>query len=98
MRLINITLIIFLVLTNGIKADSKTQVLEYLKKGNNLIFISATFKGKKDNKLNIRSKMNSLIEKKKKDQPTKIKTCGSTFKNPENNKAWKLIKILVAVA
>ena len=39
MRLINITLIIFLVLTNGIKADSKTQVLEYLKKGNNLIFI-----------------------------------------------------------
>ena len=39
MRIINITLIIFLVLTNGIKADSKTQVLEYLKKGNNLIFI-----------------------------------------------------------
>ena len=59
---------------------------------NNLIFVSATFKGKKDNKLNIRSKMNSLIEKKKKDQPSKIKTCGSTFKNPENNKAWKLIK------
>ena len=25
-------------------------------------------------------------------QPTKIKTCGSTFKNPENTKAWKLIK------
>jgi phosphohistidine phosphatase SixA len=39
MRLINTILIIFLILTNGIKADSKTQVLEYLKKGNNLIFI-----------------------------------------------------------
>jgi UDP-N-acetylmuramate dehydrogenase len=36
--------------------------------------------------------MNDLIERKKKDQPSRIKTCGSTFKNPENNKAWKLIK------
>ena len=59
---------------------------------NNLIFISATFRGKKGNKLNIQKKINNLIEQKKKDQPSKIKTCGSTFKNPENNKAWKLIK------
>ena len=59
---------------------------------NNLIFISATFKGKNDSNLNIRNKINNLIEKKKRDQPSKIKTCGSTFKNPENNKAWKLIK------
>ena len=36
--------------------------------------------------------MNDLIERKKKEQPSKIKTCGSTFKNPDNNKAWKLIK------
>ena len=36
--------------------------------------------------------MKDLIERKKKDQPSKIKTCGSTFKNPLNNKAWKLIK------
>ena len=33
-----------------------------------------------------------MIERKKKDQPSKIKTCGSTFKNPKNNKAWSLIK------
>ncbi len=59
---------------------------------NNLIFISATFRGMKDNKKNIKNKMNNLIERKKKDQPSQIKTCGSTFKNPENNKAWKLIK------
>ena len=58
----------------------------------NLIFISATFKGKKDNKLNIQEKINSFVEKKKLTQPSKIKTCGSTFKNPENMKAWKLIK------
>ena len=59
---------------------------------NNLIFISATFQGKKDSKINIKKKMNDLIERKKNDQPSKIKTCGSTFKNPENQKAWKLIK------
>ena len=60
--------------------------------GNNLIFISATFRGKKDKKSNIQKKINTLIEQKKRDQPSKIKTCGSTFKNPEHNKAWKLIK------
>ena len=59
---------------------------------NNLIFISATFRGKSDNNLNIQKKIINLVEKKKKDQPSKIKTCGSTFKNPENNKAWSLIK------
>ena len=58
----------------------------------NLIFISATLKGIKNNKEKIKKKMNGLIERKKKDQPSRIKTCGSTFKNPENNKAWKLIK------
>ena len=59
---------------------------------NNLIIISATFKGKKDNNLNVQQKINSFIKEKKNTQPSKIKTCGSTFKNPENQKAWKLIK------
>ncbi len=57
-----------------------------------LIFISATLKGVKDNKFNIEKNINNLVERKKKDQPSKIKTCGSTFKNPKKNKAWKLIK------
>jgi UDP-N-acetylmuramate dehydrogenase len=59
---------------------------------NNLIFISATFKGKKGISKKIEKKMQELVERKKKSQPSKIKTCGSTFKNPENNSAWKLIK------
>ena len=57
-----------------------------------LIFISATLKGEKNSKLNIKKKIEYLVNKKKTDQPSKIKTCGSTFKNPEKSKAWKLIK------
>ena len=58
----------------------------------NLIFISATFKGKKANKTYIKKKIDKFVSDKKKSQPSKIKTCGSTFKNPKNEKAWKLIK------
>ena len=39
MKLFNIILIIFITLTNGIKADSENQFLDILKKGGNLIFI-----------------------------------------------------------
>ena len=59
---------------------------------NNLIFISATFKEKKNNKSEIEKKIDDLIKLKKDTQPSKKKTCGSTFKNPKNNQAWKLIK------
>ena len=59
---------------------------------NNLIFISATFRGQTENNVNIKTKIDNLVEQKKKDQPSQIKTCGSTFKNPQNNKAWSLIK------
>ena len=58
---------------------------------NELIFISATLKGKRENQLKIKKKIETLVEKKKRDQHSKVKTCGSTFKNPENKKAWKLI-------
>ena len=58
----------------------------------NLIFISATFQGKKEEGYKIKKRIDSLVEQKKKDQPSKIKTCGSTFKNPNNKKAWSLIK------
>ena len=58
----------------------------------NLIFISATLRGKKDDMLNIKNKINNFVNKKKNTQPQKIKTCGSTFRNPKDEKAWKLIK------
>jgi len=60
-----------------------------------LIFLSATFQGKKDNKDNIKEKIKKLKMKKEKAQPTRIKTGGSTFKNPikqTNKKVWEIIK------
>ena len=50
-------------------------------------------KGKKQLTEIVEKKQNDLIQKKKLTQPSQIKTCGSTFKNFNNNqKAWQLIK------
>ena len=60
-----------------------------------LIFLSASFRGFSKNKDSIKSEMKLLKEKKEKTQPTRIKTSGSTFKNPKNQsdkKVWQLIK------
>ncbi|MDC0030807.1 UDP-N-acetylmuramate dehydrogenase [Candidatus Pelagibacter sp.] len=62
---------------------------------NDLIFLSASFKGFKKNSDSIKSEMTKLKEKKEKAQPTRIKTSGSTFKNPldkSDKKVWQLIK------
>jgi len=61
----------------------------------NLIFLSATFKGNLSNKHKIKKLMEELAIKKNNSQPSKIKTGGSTFKNPieqTKEKAWQLIK------
>ena len=60
-----------------------------------LIFLSASFKGKKSNSISINNEIDKLKKEKQKNQPTKIKTGGSTFKNPESpnqKKVWELIK------
>ena len=60
-----------------------------------IIFLSATFKGINKKKNEIENYMNDLKTIKEKNQPTRIKTSGSTFKNPKdqtNIKVWKLIK------
>ena len=60
-----------------------------------LIFLSASFRGKKSNKNNIKSLMKKYKHQKEAAQPTKIKTSGSTFKNPikqTDKKVWELIK------
>ena len=63
--------------------------------GKDLIFLSATFKGNKKKKDEIENEVINLKTKKEKAQPTKIKTGGSTFKNPikqTNKKVWEIIK------
>jgi UDP-N-acetylmuramate dehydrogenase len=58
----------------------------------NLIITSVKIKGKSSLKNEIIKKQQAYVEKKKNDQPSQIKTCGSTFKNTKNKKAWELIK------
>ena len=65
-----------------------------------LIFLSASFKGFKKDKDIIKHDIKLLKEKKEKAQPTKIKTSGSTFKNPvgqSDKKVWQLIKESVSL-
>ena len=55
------------------------------------IFYEARFKSSKDSKDKITTKMRRIIHLRKEAQPIAVKTGGSTFKNPINKKAWKLI-------
>ena len=62
---------------------------------NDLIFLSASFKGFRKKSDLVKNEMVELKEKKEKAQPTRIKTSGSTFKNPldqSDKKVWQLIK------
>ena len=63
-----------------------------------LIFLSATFKGNEKKSEEISNYMNELNTVKNMAQPTKIKTSGSTFKNPidqTDRKVWELIRSCV---
>jgi len=65
-----------------------------------LIFLSASFKGEKKNKDKIKKEIFELKNRKDSTQPTKIKTSGSTFKNPidqTDKKVWELIKESVSL-
>jgi UDP-N-acetylmuramate dehydrogenase len=65
-----------------------------------LIFLSASLKGYKKEKALIKKEMEILKIKKEKAQPTRIKTSGSTFKNPidqTDKKVWQLIKESVPI-
>ncbi len=55
------------------------------------IFTSATFRGTPGDKAAIKARMDEIQNTREKTQPMRVRTGGSTFKNPEGNKAWQLI-------
>ena len=83
-------------LSGEIKLFSKDEI-KFFYRGNNLdkdlIILSVVLQGKPGNKNDIKNKQTQLMNQKKESQPSQVKTCGSTFKNPENKKAWELIRL-----
>ena len=83
-------------LQGELKSFNKEEI-KFIYRGTNLaedlIILSVVLQGESGKKNNIKDKQISLINKKKESQPSKVKTCGSTFKNPKNKKAWELIKL-----
>ena len=82
---------------NVVTIPAKKVKFDYRKNdlSHDLIFLSGSFKGVKSHPLKISNDMNKLRNEKEKNQPTKIKTGGSTFKNPKSQtekKVWELIK------
>jgi UDP-N-acetylmuramate dehydrogenase len=55
------------------------------------IFIQATYEGFSETREAIRAEMDAVQDHRATAQPIKTRTGGSTFKNPEGVKAWKLI-------
>ncbi len=93
--LISIQLVDFKGVVRSIPANKINFNYRSIELPKDLIFLSATFKGKEKNKSDVENLMNKLNKKKEISQPTKIKTGGSTFKNPigqTNKKVWELIR------
>ena len=55
------------------------------------IFVEALFRGRPDDKDAILARMNEITSSRETTQPVRMRTGGSTFKNPEGHKSWQLI-------
>jgi UDP-N-acetylmuramate dehydrogenase len=55
------------------------------------VFTSAVYQGVPGDREEILGRMREITEKREGSQPTRAKTGGSTFKNPEGHSSWRLI-------
>ena len=55
------------------------------------VVVSARFRGTKGDPAEIGAEMDRIAEARENSQPLRTKTGGSTFKNPEGQKAWQLV-------
>ena len=80
---------------NGEVVDFATQELGYVYRSHSLkgfwIFVEAEVKGYLDDPDIIKEKIDAIQTQRLDTQPIRSKTCGSTFKNPPEISAWKLI-------
>ena len=83
-------------INNCVEKEIKREDIEFFYRGTNLpsqyIITEVKFKGKPAPQKIIEKTQNTMIKKKKISQPSKVKTCGSTFKNLGNKKVWEVIK------
>lgn len=56
------------------------------------IFLSATFRSTPGDQAKIQEKMDTIQKAREETQPMRVRTGGSTFKNPVGKKAWQLIE------
>jgi len=57
-----------------------------------LIVTAVTFRGRPGDRNEIQNKMDKIQETREATQPMRVRTGGSTFKNPQGKKAWALIE------
>jgi UDP-N-acetylmuramate dehydrogenase len=83
------------VLRNGERRVLPLDALGYTYRHSELprgaIVVSATFRGHIDEPAAIQAEMDRIAAAREESQPLRSRTGGSTFKNPEGNKAWALI-------
>ncbi len=81
--------------SNGEIKEMGIEDIGYQYRGNGLpkgyVFLEGSFIGIEGNREKIEALMKDMLYIKSETQPTRAKTCGSFFKNPQNYKAWQLI-------
>ena len=80
---------------NGTPCTLSNADMKYAYRSNgvseNLIFTSALLRGEPDSKSSITQRIESVQRHREESQPIRERTGGSTFRNPPNNSAWKLL-------